>query len=321
MPQSSDPLYEIMDSLNKQFYRNCGPADYLFIRLSALCVVGGATEAFRDILSEGVEFGGNSLQLTHTEPLDDMTAPHSDNNREDTERDYFVRIESHHLKHLAIETLLRLFLGHINVPPCPWVEMSKVTYDFKQRVEQQIVNVESEELQADIRQIMLGLPRSSESLTEEQRNRDQSEELAGILRLFATDWLEEAKSYNATKHGLTAVPGAAEFSIGPQGEEQVSMASGDSLAHLVHTKWDRNTASRQWSRVTRWITIKYAITTVILVRFMIQALWSVARAQYGLTDRFRPLIWPSSFSIDELRELKSGSTELSWTIFEEYKRY
>ena len=320
MPQSGNQLYEIMESLNKQFYRNCGPADYLFMRLSTLSVVGGATEAFRDILVEGVEFGGTNLQLTYTEQPD-VTAPYSDNNREDTERDYFVRIESHHLKHLAIETLLRLYLGHIGVPLCPWVEMSKVTYDFKQRVEQQIISAESEELQGDIRQIMLGLPRSSESLTEEQRDRDLSKELAEVLCLFATDWLDEAKSYNATKHGLTAVPGAAEFSIGPQGEEPVSIASGDSLAHLVHSKWDRHTASRQWSRVTRWITIKYAVTTVVLVRSMIQALWSVARAQYGLTDKFRPLIWPASFSIDELRELKSGSTEISFSMFEEYKRY
>ena len=320
MRQSDDPLSEVMDQLNKQFYRDCGPAEYLFIRLSTLCVVGGAKDAFTDILAEGVEFGGTNLQLAYTEQPDEIVPP-SSHSTEDTERDYFIRIESHHLKHLAIETLLRLFLGHINVPLCPWVEMSKVTYDFKKRVEAQIVNADREDLQADIRQIMLGLPRSGTVLNEEQRERDMSDILADVLCLFAADWLDEAKSYNATKHGLTAVPGAAEFSIGPQGEEQVNIASGDSLAHLVHSKWDKNTATRQWSSVTRWITISYAVTTVVLVRFMIQALWNVARARYGLTDSFRPLIWPPSFTIDELRKLKAGSTELSLSLFEEYKRY
>lgn len=320
MSQSGESLYEIMDRLNRQFYRNCGPADYLFMRLSTLCVVGGATDAFRDILAEGVEFGGTNLRLSYPEQPD-ATVPPSDQSTDDTKKDYFVRIESHHLKHLAIETLLRLFLGHINVPPCPWVEMSKVTYDFKKQVETQIVNADPKDLQANIRQIMLGLPRSAKLLTEEQEGWDISDTLADVLRLFAADWLDEAKSYNATKHGLTAVPGAAEFSIGPQGEEPVNIASGDSLSHLVHSKWDRNTATRQWSSVTRWITINYAVTTVVLVRFMIQALWSVARAQYGLADSFKPLIWPSSFSIEELRELKAGSTEISLTVFEEYKRY
>ena len=312
MLENSDPLDQTMDTLNREFYREYGPAEYLFMRLNLLCVVGGAFGPLKEIIAGGVEFETIRLKLPE--------ADHSDVNSaqsDDPIRDHFLRIEAHHLKHLAIETLLRLFLGHKGLPQCPWVEMSKVT-KFKDTVEHEIVDTDTDDLQADVRQIILGLPRSRESLTDTQR--DLSHNMAEILRMFAKDWLDEAKSYNATKHGLTAVPGAAEFSLGPQGGEQINIASGDSLVHLVHSTWSNN--ERQWSRTTRWITIEYAVTTVFIVHNMIESLWHVARARYGVSeDRNSVLWWPSaSFSIDDLLRLRDGAAEISWSIFEEYRR-
>lgn len=175
MPPNDDPLDRTMDYLNKSFYREYGPAEYLFMRLNALCVVGGAFDAFKAIIVGGVEFGGARFKLPSDDPsdLDSVQAI-------DPLKDHFVRFESHHLKHLAIETLLRLYLGHKGLPRCPWIEMSKVT-TFKDKVDDEIVNADPKDLQADVRQVILGQLRSEESLTEIQR--DLSHNMAEILRI------------------------------------------------------------------------------------------------------------------------------------------
>ena len=124
-------------------------------------------------------------------------------------RQHFLRIETHHLKHLAIETLLRMFLGHRRFPACPWYEISKLTNPgkFKDIVRKSIVEAEPDDLQSAVLDVLLG--RSGDLTTATDSDLDTSDNLSGFLRSFATDWLNEAKSYNATKHGLTAIPGAA----------------------------------------------------------------------------------------------------------------
>ena len=108
------------DDLNRQFYQEDGPGEYLMMRFHALCVIGGAYEPFKDILTEGVEFAGTTLSLVGS--TDDPDAPELEADR--TFQQHYLRIETHHLKHLAIETLLRLFLGHKDFPACPWFEIS-----------------------------------------------------------------------------------------------------------------------------------------------------------------------------------------------------
>ena len=107
------PDYE---SLNRSFYQENGPGDFLIVRLYALCIVGGCYERFKDILADGVDFASCHVGLRPTEDDDlDESLEQSD----EEFRQHFLRIETHHLKHLAIETLLRMFLAHRGFPPCP----------------------------------------------------------------------------------------------------------------------------------------------------------------------------------------------------------
>lgn len=287
------------DALNRQFYQEHGPAEYILLRLNSLCLIGGAYEQFKSLLAKGIEFAQLGVSLDSV----DETNEEIDESGS-TLREHFVRIEAHHLKHLAIETLIRLFLGHKNLPVCPWWEMSKETqfWSFKERVMNEIVEANDSSLQSDVAHVFLVLPGGLSAADKEQL--DVSHNLARFLRAFAADWLAEAKSYNATKHGLTAVPGSAEFEIGPTGEESIPLGYGDSLAHLTYGAWEQD--RRTWSLTTRWIRLDQAVHSVAIVHHMLVSLWSIARARYCNTGTYyRSTLSSSQFSVENLKEIES----------------
>ena len=294
MYQGRFPMSNI-ESLNGAFYQECGPAEYLLMRLYNLAIVGGAPEDFKAILAQGVEYADFTARLRSADDLSDAEVEQRNNSF----RSHFLRIEVHHLKHLAIETLLRLFLGHLGNPKCPWVEISKVTHPrkFKELVHRRIVEAAEPDLRACVLETILGSSPDPESSDECER--EVADNLASLLRFFAMEWLSEAKSYNATKHGLTAIPGDAQFGLGPQGEEPTLLGHGDSLTHLTYEKSEDGYYT--WSYTVRWIEVKKAIASIVVVQQMVGSIWSVARARYGFATTISVYyLLPSVFSITNL---------------------
>ena len=300
------------ESLNRSFYQENGPGDFILMRLYALCIIGGSYDRFKGILADGVDFAKCQIRWT---PVEDDDPDGLLEQSEEAFRQHFLRIETHHLKHLAIETLLRMFLGHRGFPACPWYEISSFTdfRKFKDAVRQFLVEAEQEDLQSAVLYVLLG--RSGDLTTASDSDLDASGNLAGFLRSFARDWLSEAKSYNATKHGLTAIPGAAHLRIGAEGGELVDIGYGDSLEHLSYVLGENN--ERVWSVTTRWIRLERAVGSIYIIGEMLKSLWSVARRRYGLSETygtFRPS--GSAFSIEDLREMDTGSAiEMSRPVF------
>ena len=304
--------------LNQSFYQKHGPGDFILMRLYSLCIVGGSYDRFKEILFDGVEFAKCEVRLTPAEDDDpDGLGEQSD----EALRLHYVRIETHHLKHLAIETLLRMFLGHRRYPACPWYEISSCTdfRQFKDAVRESIVEAEPDALQSGVLDVLLG--RSGDLTTATDSDLDASDNLSRFLRSFATDWLAEAKSYNATKHGLTAIPGAAHLRIGAEGGEMEDIGYGDSLTHLSYEEGEDN----EWvpSVTTRWIRLEQAVATIFIVVDMLNSLWSVARCRYGLSETYKTFrLSGSAFSIENLREMETGSAiEMSRPIFPERRSH
>ncbi len=305
-----------IDSLNRQFYQEHGPPGYLHMRLRTLCVVGGAYEQFKGILAEGIEVADFSMKLSAADGDDDV-AMKSDM----AFREQYMSIEAHHLKHLAAETLIRMFLGHRGSPHCPWWEISRETNfaTFKETVSSQILRVAGQRLMSDVGDVFLGLPTDPSSLSEEQL--DVVDNLASFLRVFAREWLDESKSYNATKHGLTAVPCDTALAVGTHDSRMLAVGSGKSLAHLTHKR--RQNGEREWHLTTRWIRLEQALVATDLICRMLASLWSVARARYGITNQYLPFMLPSSaFSTKELQQMGArGAREMSWYQFTEINRH
>lgn len=319
MTPTNDDARAHVEPLNRTFYQENGPGDFILMRLYALLVVGGEYERFKEILAGGIDYAKCHVRLPSAADDPDGLLEQSD----EAFRQHFLRIETHHLKHLAIETLLRLFLGHRGFPACPWYEISSATkfWEFKESVREAIVEAEPDALQSGVLDVLLG--RSGDLTTATDSDLDTSENLAKFLRAFASDWLEEAKSYNATKHGLTAIPGAAHFSISAEGGEMVDIGYGDSLTHLSYGNWDEDDKDeRVWSVTTRWIRLEQAVAAIVIVVEMLKSLWSVARCRYGLTETYGTFQLPgSAFSIENLHEMEPGSaTEVSMPVFIERRR-
>ena len=313
MTTSSDDLPADFESLNRTFYQENGPGDFILMRLYALCIIGGSYDRFKDILADGVDFAKCQLRWT---PVEDDEPNGLLEQSDEAFRQHFLRIETHHLKHLAIETLLRMFLGHRGFPVCPWYEISSFTdfRKFKDAVRRSLVEADQEDLQSAVLDVLLG--RSGDLTTATDGNLDTSVNLSRFLRSFASDWLNEAKSYNATKHGLTAIPGAAHLRIGAEGGELVDIGYGDSLEHLSY-RWEDK--QRVWSVTTRWIRLEQAVGSIFIVGEMLKSLWSVARCRYGLSETYGTFRLPgSAFSIENLREMDTGSAkEMSRPVFVE----
>lgn len=313
MTPTNDDIRAHVEPLNRTFYQENGPGDFILMRLHALLVVGGEYGRFKEILAGGIDYAKCHVRLPPTEDDPDGLLEQSDREFQQ----YFLRIEAHHLKHLAIETLLRLFLGHRGYPACPWYEISRCTIpsEFKKTIRTRIVEAEANDLQSGVLDVLLG--RSGNLASATDSDLDVSDNLSRFLRAFASDWLEESKSYNATKHGLTAVPGGVYFGIGVQGEKMVDMGYGDSLQHLSHGKWRKD--ERVWSVTTRWIRLEQAVAAIVIVVEMLKSLWSVARCRYGLAETYGTFRLPgSAFSIENLREMEPGSAlEMSRELFRE----
>ena len=314
MTPTSDDIRAHAGLLNRSFYQENGPGDFILMRLYALCVVGGCYDQFKDILAEGVDFAKCKVQLMPTEGND----PDGLHARSDEEfRQHFLRIESHHLKHLAIETLLRMFLGHRGFPACPWYEISSFTNfkKFKKAVRTSIVESEIDGLQSGVLDVLLG--RSGDRTTSTADDLDISHNLSKFLQAFAADWLSEANSYNATKHGLTAIPGVAHLRTVAENEEIVDLGYAEFLTHLSYEINDDNT--RVWSMTTRGISLEHAVASIMIVIEMLDSLWSVARCRYGLSETYRTFRSPESvLSIDNLRDVEIGPAfAASFEIFSE----
>ena len=320
--ESLDVLFHHdFESLNRLFYHDNGPAEFLLMRFHTLYVVGGAYEEFKAILAEGVELAGHTLMLDGSTADTDSPEAKADQ----VFQQHYLRIEAHHLKHLAIETLLRLFLGHRGLPGCPWFEMSRELNfgKFKKSVRTLIVDADDEALQSDVAFVILGWEGDPSDTPQEVL--DFCSNLTRHLRGFASDWLAESKSYNATKHGLTARPDSTELlwyptSGGVPSGDVHELGRGDSLMHLSTPGWRNN--QREWSLTTRWISKEQSLPSIHIAIQMIRALWQVARVRYGLSEATGPLELPSpNLSPERLWEMAhSPAIDFSEPAFVEFKQ-
>ncbi|WP_420609449.1 hypothetical protein [Candidatus Poriferisodalis sp.] len=293
--------------INGTYYQAEGPADYILARMYALAAIGAETDGFLDLIAQGTEFHGVRISLHETSDEHDEEALGDQNQRI---VDHYTRIELHALKHLAIETLLRLFMAHRGIPPCPWLEISRQTNfrGYKKAVKRTIVKGDREELVRDCAQLFLATDRVPADSPVEAR--EAADNLAGFLQDFASAWLGQAKSYNSTKHGLTAIPGSAVLDIGSSEATHSRWGEGDSLTHLTHEAV--GDGERRWHMVTRWIRPREAMGTIVLVHLMLKALWSIARCRYGFASEFtRFALPPDVYSPSNLRDAESTIVEES----------
>ena len=231
-----------------------------------------------------------------------------------TEISRYAAIESTVLLHHTAEALLRLYLGHAQANPCPWLAVSSLRSfaKFKSAVESLSRDSRTTARQDDLLEVFSGrADRSSFALSDEEMDRHR-DGLSLALRQAAEIFLEESNIYNATKHGLAVIAGESAVRITADSDPGPGIASSG-IALLTLQLSDE----RRWRRTTNWLHLKRSIMLIHLWTELIRSLWESARIRYlGKGD-------PTVLRRLDARELQAMLaerpdgvlfTEMSWDV-------
>jgi hypothetical protein len=263
---------ENFPELNSSFYR-MSPHGYLRMRLRSVYLWMGNPAGMYGVLGEGVKF--EEMAISHSGEPDE---------EDEEERRRFTTIESEVLLHHVSETLLRLYLVHARLPPCPWLELSRER-DFKKfkrevvKLQERLVSgAESDRIH---RVFHINAARTAIKPTPDAETWDRAaENIARFLGFYAGHFLESA-SYNAAKHGLAVTAGEQGFALGAGQEKEPFLSRrGPAIEYL---KVGGGSGERpRWSREVKWIVAKRAIPLIYLGCNLIEGIWNIGAGRYGV---------------------------------------
>jgi hypothetical protein len=275
MPNPDEGLAaENFPELNAGFYR-MSPHGYLRMRLRNLYLWMGNPVGMYGLLGEGVKF--DEMAISQSGEPDE---------EDEEERQRFAAIEAEVLLHHASETLLRLYLVHAQLPPCPWLELSRERdfKKFKKEVGKLQDRLPSGEESDRIHHVFhVNSERTAIKPTPDAEIWDRAaENIARFLAFYASHFLDSS-SYNAAKHGLALTAGEQGFALGAgQDKEPFLSRRGPAIEYL---KVNRSADNRpRWSREVKWIVAKRAVPLIYMGCNLIEGIWNVAASRYGVRE-------------------------------------
>jgi hypothetical protein len=255
--------------LNAQFYAANPPA-YFRSRLHLLALAAGRPSELVTLLEAGVEYEG--LRFTREGSLATEGNPNLDA--------AFLVTESQVLLHHASEALIRLFFGHADLPPCPWLECAdfRGAAAFRKEVDRLASSLWPAQLKEAVADVFLGgTPDEVPAAWSET-----AESAERLLRVLAKRLNEDAHMYNSTKHGMAVLSGDSSVAVLSEEGQHVAGGSGPSVSFLESIK--RPGGDEVWSLTTNWFSIQQAMFLTSLAITQMEALWQVARVRYVDAD-------------------------------------
>jgi len=289
----------VSNFLNQEFYR-ARPADHLQSRIQYLVLLGARGDDVWDLMSDGVEFGRISVALGQ--------APTTG------ERASYVTTEAQAVFHHAAEALLRLFIAHRNLPPCPWIELARMTSfgAFKESVEELAGPDWSPESLGALLPVFLGqVDASQDDLIEAQAVLQQ------FLQLVSRHYLDGGRMYNAIKHGFAVQSAHHRVTVGdPDDSDPFFEAAGETVTYLEHTSDD---VGRHWKLTTMMMSAEHALALATFVVTEVEALWTVAQQRYVPSGRTVDIPCINRRNLQTLQQMESERemTTFSRGVFDE----
>lgn len=298
-------LDETYLDLNRRFY-DAEPAAYFETRLFGLMVLAARPDAVRSFLADGLTHAGLTLKVEASDVDPVGIGRH-------------VAIESQVLLHHVSESLIRLFLAHVELPSCPWVEIAneRSPSDFKERVKTAIIaRTMADGLLDDVKRLFMGR-RTCPPQTEQHEWDAASNNLTTFLVALAERWHADANIYNSLKHGLSALPGESSFTLTPDGEEPRALADGTSVEFL---ETGRSVGGKRlWQLATKWLDVGESLALAHIACRMTESLWAVAKHHYLGTGTGHRFFFPVNLTPSHLRT-GQPTVEFRRHLFEEFVR-
>lgn len=258
---------EQYSELNATFYSSAGPTEYMRARLQSVIFTLSDGDEAADILEKGVQYGALQGGASARMPQESRLR--------------YAFLDSTVLAHHAGESLMRLWLAHMNFPLCPWVKVASVTQpgDFKRQASKFAEPDTRHVDRKTVASVFLGGETVKDAGVEMNQDawEDSIEGIIELLRVVAHRLTNENALYNAAKHGLVGIPG-------DQGEIQWNdhrIAGGPGITYLESRRDGKSNPPQS----SMWVTSTFTSLegNLLLIELIIRAthsLWSVARRKY-----------------------------------------
>jgi hypothetical protein len=263
---------ENYERLNHSFY-STEPHDFFGRRLGLLLLAASRGRDLDALGEAGIEVGLLKIGRAPDAP------PISEDERleDDRLREKFVLTEAASLLHHASETLLRLYLAHEELPPCPWLEVARERHfaAFKAKVRKRIVERVADDDYLDaLARVFYGSADPLPEITPDAW-RDSLENIASWLRHFGRWFLDDAGIYNAAKHGLAIQADQLSFRIMPTDQPDAGIgADGDAVTFLQLDDEGR------WRIANRWIDLNELLVATWMATQLLGNLWMIGKWRY-----------------------------------------
>jgi hypothetical protein len=294
---------EQFPDLNRELYR-ADPTDYIQRRLRALIVSVTDSAAIDEALRQGVGYMN-------------IVVRREQDHEADTDADEaYVSAESTNLLHHAAESLLRLYFAHAELPPCPWLEISRRDKpgEFKKRVAGLRSALVQQETVDSLRTIFFGGPAPGDmgwSFTAEEWQL-KTDGLIMLIAHLCSTVLNDAPMYNATKHGLAVVGGTSGLEVSAPGDELTISTHGPGLTYLGTTPHAASGGNR-WAKTLTFVRSEANFGLIEVVALYIRSLWTIARCRYLCSDGESPVI--TQIEPDQLRKIIEAGLEGPYGFF------
>ncbi|WP_461186770.1 hypothetical protein [Arthrobacter sp. Z4-13] len=258
---------EQYSELNATFYSSAGPTEYVRARLQSIIFTLSDGDEAADILKKGVQYGALQGGAAARMPQESRLR--------------YAFLDSTVLVHHAGESLMRLWLAHMNFPLCPWVKVASVTQpgDFKRQAAKFAEPDTSHVDRKTVASMFLGGETAEDAGVEMNQEtwENSIEGIIELLRVVAHRLTNENALYNAAKHGLVGIPGDQ----GAIRWNDHRVAGGPGITYL-ESRRDGKSNPPQFSM---WVTSTFTSLegNLLLIELIIRAthsLWSVARRKY-----------------------------------------
>jgi len=178
---------------------------------------------------------------------------------------------SESLVHHLSETLVRLFLAHRAIPPCPWFEIAELKqfWEFKALAADIVDQRNGEVLLQEVLDVFVGSEDSEQAL-------EAAEAVRRLLVRAAERITSDANTYNSVKHGLAVQAGNAGLTLSASGAAMLGV-QGPAITFLELEKSDDGT---DYYMTTLWTDLRSNLLLAQLLVTAVGALWTVARARY-----------------------------------------